>query len=178
VLLLAASLAAASTPLSSEQAIQTAVAACEAWILDPKTWADDIARFPQKAGLAGRLQLQKSVPEPLLPPPSLRRALHSWRVPVGSGGVFLTVSDQVPFCHIAGGGPDDFQPGTESALRAFVSSGQWKKGTDETSADIVSTQLVSNRSKKFTMVVSRAARANSRRDRVQVLATAQYGLEE
>ena len=156
----------------------TAVAACESWILEPATWADHVNEFPKRAGLAGRLELQNAIPDVALPPPQLRQALHSWRVPVGSGGFFLTVSDQLPFCHIAGGGPDDFEPGAEAALKSMLAGNRWLKTKDTRQADLLSTELVSSRSKRLTMILTRAASAKLRTDRVQVIATLQYDIGE
>jgi hypothetical protein len=166
--------AAAASGLSPQGGLQTAVAACEAWILDPATWADHISEFPKRAGLEDRLQPQPSVPDVALPPPQLRTALHFWRVPVGQGGYYVTVSDVQPFCHVAGGGPQDFEPGAEAAIASFVSNGQWAKVHDEARDDLISSELKSKRSGQLTMTVTRAAKAGGATDRVQVLATAMY----
>jgi hypothetical protein len=177
MILLAAAVAAAPAANSPEVGFNTAVSACESWILDPATWADHIDEFPKRAGLADKLQPQNGVPDVALPPQPLRRALHSWRIPVGSGGFFLTVSDQLPFCHISGGGPDDFKPGTEAGLKGMLAANRWLKTKESRQDDLLSTELVSAKSKKLTMVVTRAASSGQRTDRVQVLATAQFNID-
>jgi hypothetical protein len=169
--------AAAVTAKSPQEGLQTAVKACESWILDPATWADQISEFPKQAGLSGQLQAQDSVPDVALPPPELRNALHFWHVPVGQGGYFVTVSDVKPFCHIAGGGPDDFEPGAEAALTALISKGSWRKVADKTNGGLRSSELVSGQSDQLTMTLTRAATAGQPTDRVQVLATAVYEIK-
>jgi hypothetical protein len=177
-LLAAAVVAAAPVGNSAQEGFETAVAACESWILKPATWADHIDEFPKRAGLAESLQPQATVPDVALPPPPLRQAMHSWRVPVGSGGFFLTVSDVQPFCHIVGGGPDDLQPGAEAGLKSMLSENRWQRTKDSRQGDLISTMLVNTHFKRFTMIVTRAVTAGQRTDRVQVLATAQYDTGE
>ena len=174
VIWLAAATLPASVGNSPQEGLGVAVKACEAWILNPATWADQIDQFPNNAGLTGRLEPQSNLPDIVLPPPHLRQAMHSWRVPVGAGGYFVTVSDILPFCHIAGGGPDDFEPGAEAELQSIVNSNRWSKIKDLRQGDMLSTEFMNTSDKNLTMIVSRAASARQRTDRVQVLATAQY----
>lgn len=157
-------------------AVDTAITACEDWILQPKSWADNIAGFPVASGLAERgLTGQAKVPDVALPPPALRRALHHWRVAAGnSAGVFVTTSGQLPVCHLAGGGPVDFQPAVEALLASDAFGKQWKVVQSQKSDDLAKTDYVSQQDTRLTMVLSRAAQAGERRDRVQFLATLQY----
>ena len=171
----------AATPTSAQTAevgFNTALAACESWILEPATHAEDVNSFEKRSHLDGRIERQGKLPDIALPPPDLRVNLRSWRVPVGTGGYFVTVSDRLPMCHIAGGGSDDFQPGIESALKALVSSGRWKTIENRRTDDALSTQLVHGLHRKFVLIVTRAAHPGSRTDRPQVIATARYDIGE
>ncbi len=167
---------AAGTDAIVNAAIDTSITACEDWILEPKIWADNVAGFPASTGLAARgLTAQAQVPDVALPPPALRRALHHWRVAAGNAaGVFVTASDQLPVCHLAGGGPVDFQPAVEALVASEAFAKHWKVVRSQKSDDLVKMDYVSLQDPKLTMVLSGAAQAGERRDRVQFLATLQY----
>jgi hypothetical protein len=102
--------------------------------------------------------------------------LHYWRVPIGDGGIYVTASDQLPLCHLAGGGPSDLQPGVAALLSSPAFLSRWKATQSRTQGDIVSTTYLSLRDPKFSLIVSRAAKAGDRTDRVQIIATAQYDI--
>ncbi len=157
--------------VSDAAAIDTAVATCERWLLDPESWAGDIPAF----GRGTVLQPEAAVPDVALPPPSMRVGQHHWRVPIRDGGMLVTTSDRLPFCHIAGGGPFDLQPSVDALLRSPAWNGRWKPvGTATRRDEMTSRQFVSNRDPKLTMTLSYAAAAGGRTDRVQLIATAQY----
>lgn len=156
--------------------VATAVAACEDWILNPDSWTADVAQFPRKNGLADRgLNAVSHIPDVAMPAADLRRGLHHWRVAASdTAGVFVTTSDQLPVCHVAGGGPVDFEPGVEAALASDEFAKHWKAGATQKLDDLVRTDYVSLQNPRMTMLVSRAAQPNQRQDRVQFIATMQY----
>ena len=163
-----------ASPVST--AVETAVAACEQWLLEPKTWVDGIAEFPRSAGLLGQgLRQVPSVPDAALPPPGLRTSLHFWHVAVNSGGgLYVTVSDRQPMCHVVGGGPEDFQPQVSTLLggRAFLT--RWKLVEDTKRDGIRSARYQNKQSQRLGMIVSHAATAGGGLDRPQLIITAQY----
>ncbi|MDP1027526.1 hypothetical protein Q5H91_09905 [Sphingomonas sp. KR1UV-12] len=155
---------------SNVAAIDRAVAACERWLLDPASWSDDIAAF----GRAEGLEPQDRVPDVALPPPAMRMALHYWRVPVGKGGIYVTTSDRLPFCHLSGGGPADLQPAVAAAVGTPAFARHWRQtGTGER-AGMTSWRFVSTADPAMTMTLSSPASAGGPTDRVQLLATIQY----
>lgn len=158
-------------------AISHSLAACEKWVLDPHTWANSIADFPRNIGLEGSIAPQSAIPELLLPPIQLRKSNHYWYTKAGENeGIYLTTSDSLPICHIAGGGPSDFQPAVEAFLKGADFASRWRNLEHSTRGDIVTDRFVSREEPKFELVVSRATQAGGRTDRVQLLATAQYNL--
>jgi hypothetical protein len=106
----------------------------------------------------------------------MRVANHFLRInSTPNAGFILVVSDRVPFCHITGGGGVDLQPIIESELASATFKARWEQLKSQHHGDLVSTTFRSRSDPKFQLVISRAAKAGDRLDRVQVLATAQYG---
>jgi hypothetical protein len=170
-----------ASPASAKEAtvgsgLETALTLCGQWILEPATWADDIAAFPQKSGLAEQIRSQEMIPDVAQPPPSLRQNNHYFHVPVGKGGYYVTVSEIMPMCHVAGGGPMDFQPEIEAQIVSPAFRSHWKAASEGVKDDMRSGQYVSMKSPKLTMTLSRASRPAQRTDRVQLLITAQYSI--
>jgi hypothetical protein len=155
-------------------AVDTGIAACERWLLEPASWSDDIASF----GRAQGLQPQASVPSVALPPPSMRVALHHWRVPLGEGGVYVTASHRLPACHLSGGGPFDMQPAIVALRRSPGFTRRWKRTGGGREGDMVSERFVSTVDPGLSMTLSHAAAAGGRTDRVQFLATASYQIRK
>jgi hypothetical protein len=155
-------------------AADKAVAACERWLLEPGSWADDIAAF----GRAQGLEPQKTVPSIALPPPAMRVALHHWRVPLGEGGVYVTTSDRLPVCHLSGGGPFDMQPAVVAMRRSPAFGRRWQRTGGNHDGDMVGARLVSTVDPKMSMILSHAAAAGGRTDRVQFLATVSYQIRK
>lgn len=167
---LAAGGAIAPVVASDVAAIDTAVASCERWLLEPESWADDIAGFDRGT----ILKPATSIPDILLPPPTARVAMHHWRVPLTDGGVFVTTSDRLPICHVAGGGQGDLQPSVTALFQSPDWNRRWKAANTKRRGEMTSQQFVSLRDPKLTMTLSYATAPGGRTDRVQLIATAQY----
>ena len=167
---LAVGSAAAPAPVPNAAAIDTAIVACERWLLDPASWAGNMQAFGRDAGL----QPQASVPDVALPPPAMRVALHHWRVPIGEGGILVTASDRLPVCHLAGGGPFDLNPPVVALLQSAAWNRRWKAAGSTRQGGMATRRFVNLRDPELTMTLSYAAAAGGRTDRVQMIATAQY----
>lgn len=158
-----------------DNAANTAIATCEHWILDPSSWADGVDQFAKKGSLAARgLTAESGVPDIALPPPNARIGMHHWRVPIGKGGIYVTASDQVPLCHVVGGGPFDLQPGVTALQASPGLLERWKQISQETRDDLLITTYVSLQDPKLSLVLSRAAKSGLRTDRAQLIATVFY----
>src|SRR3546814_15249432 len=73
-------------------------------------WSSDVC----SSDLMG---LVDSVDEASLPPKELLRGNHYWRInSTEKAGYVLVVSDQLPMCHITGGGDTDLQPIVEAVI--------------------------------------------------------------
>lgn len=178
---IAALVFAASTPAAAETELQLgfdgALRGCENWVLDPSTWANGLEAFASNLGLGNKAGWVTSVNEAALPPPQMRTANHYLRInSTPDTGFILVVSDRAPFCHITGGGRTDLQPTIESELASEAFKGRWEQVTNKKRGDMVSTTFRNRTDPKLQMVMSRAAKAEDRLDRVQVLVSAQYGL--
>src|SRR5688500_1413639 len=89
---------ACATPANAQPAIQvgfqSALRACEAWVLEPATWGDGLEGFSPKLGLGKEAGWVKSVDDASLPPKELRVANHYLRISSSSNaGYVLVVSD-------------------------------------------------------------------------------------
>jgi hypothetical protein len=119
--------------------------------------------------------LVESVNEANLPPEQLRQGNHYWRINSTEGaGYVLVVSDQLPMCHITGGGNADLKPAVEAVLASAAFGARWEQLKDVSKGDMASTQFRSREDPRLSIVISRAKRAGERLDRVQVIATATY----
>jgi hypothetical protein len=175
----AAMVFAASTPAAAQSDLELgfdgALRGCENWVLDPTTWANGLEGFASKLGLGDKAGWVASVDEAALPPPQMRAANHYLRInSTPNAGFVVVVSDRAPFCHITGGGRTDLQPIIESELASDTFKGRWEYVVSRARGDMVSTTFRNRTDPKFQMVVSRAAKAGARLDRVQALASAQY----
>jgi hypothetical protein len=171
--LVSATPAAAQSEL--EQGFAGALRGCEEWVLHPASWADGLGPFASKVGLGDKMGLVSSVNEAVLPPMEMRVANHYWRINSTPGaGYFLVVSDQLPMCHITGGGDTDLQPAVEAVLGSSDFQRHWEKVRDNSGAEMASTVFRSLEEPSFLIVISRAKQPGQRLDRVQVLATATF----
>jgi hypothetical protein len=165
----------AEAPL--EQGFAGALRGCEEWVLNPKSWARGVAPFVATVGLGDKMGLVERVDEASLPPPPLRVANHYWRInSTPNSGFVLVVSDQLPMCHITGGGAADLQPAIEAVLGASAFTSHWARVGDDTRGELRTTSYQSRQDPALSILVSRAKAPGQRTDRVQVLATATYAI--
>lgn len=165
--------AAAAAQPKLEDDFAGALRGCETWILDPASHINGYDAFRAKVGLGSSMGEVANVPEPVLPPKELRVANHYWRInSTPSVGYFLVVSDQLPMCHITGGGDADLEPVIEAVLKSSAFGSGWEKVEERVRGDMVSTMFKSRKASKFTIIISRATEPGRRQDRVQLLATA------
>jgi hypothetical protein len=162
-----------------EEGFVGALLGCEEWVLNPASWGDGLEPFVSAVGLGNRMGLVESVHEGALPPSELRVANHYWRInSTEDAGYILVVSDQLPICHITGGGGSDLQPLVESVLNGEAFLGRWEKLEDGARGDMITTLYRNREEPDFSMAVSRANSAGQRLDRVQVIATAIFDFGE
>ncbi len=101
--------------------------------------------------------------------------MHYWRInSTPTAGYVLVVSDQVPMCHITGGGGTDLQPSVQSVLSSPAFNKRWEQLQTNSKADMTTTTFRSREDPALSMAISRAQQPGQRLDRVQVLATATY----
>ncbi|MBX3561111.1 MAG: hypothetical protein KF780_04790 [Sphingomonas sp.] len=148
---------------------------CEEWVLQPASWVDGAEPFIAAVGLGNEMSLVENVPEVSLPPTELRHGNHYWHVnSTEDAGYFLVVSDQLPMCHITGGGNTDLQPAIEAILASETFGMRWRQISDSTREGMITTVFQHRENESFSIAISRARQPNQRLDRVQVLATATY----
>ncbi|RST29589.1 hypothetical protein HMF7854_01130 [Sphingomonas ginkgonis] len=169
----------AQAPSSLERGFTGALRGCEEWVLNPASWADGTGPFVKAVGLGDQMGLVDKVEEANLPPQQLRRANHYWRINSTPGaGYVLVVSDQLPMCHITGGGNTDLEPVVEAVLTSREFGARWERVTDRFKADMSSTKYRNREDARLSIVISRAKQPGQRLDRVQVLATATYNTDK
>lgn len=170
---------ATATPAAAQTALQAgfdgALRGCEEWILRPASWASGPAPFVAAVGLGDRMALVETVDAAALPPPKLRRANHYWRISsTPRAGYILVVSDQLPMCHITGGGDTDLQPIVQSALATPAFAQRWEQLGETAAGDMTTTVFRHREEPALTLTVSRAKTPAQRLDRIQVIATATF----
>lgn len=176
--ILAAAIASVSGTGDLDRGLAGAFAGCESWVLEPATWAENPAGLPSHLDLSNTAGWVTSLDESQLPPLALRKGLHFLRInSTPTAGFALVVSDQVPICHITGGGASDLQPVIESALASPAFRSRWHESGRQTRHDMVSTMFTNVTEPRFQLVVSRATKANQRQDRVQLVATAIFNVD-
>jgi hypothetical protein len=158
-----------------EKGLAGALRGCEEWVLNPASWANGPAPFIATVGLGDKMGLVDHVEPTVLPPPQLRAANHYWRINATNGaGYILIVSDQLPMCHITGGGDTDLQPVVSSVLASSTFASRWTLIKESSTGDMATGQYQSVVEPKFSILISRAKKPGERLDRVQVLATAMF----
>lgn len=158
-----------------EKGFVGAVRGCEEWVLNPASWADGAGPFVTVVGLGDKMALVTRVEEVNLPPKQLRKGNHFWRINSTEGaGYVLVVSDQLPMCHITGGGNTDLQPVVETVLLSPEFKARWEQLNTGTKGEMASTVFRSRQDPSLSISISRASSAGQRLDRVQVLATAVF----
>ena len=144
-------------------------------MLNPGSWAEGTGPFLKTVGLGKQMGLVKKVEEVNLPPKRLRRANHYWRInSTPTAGYVLVVSDQLPMCHITGGGSTDLQPSIQSVLSSPEFGRRWQSGKSSTNGDMETTVFRNREDPALSITISRTTVPGQRLDRVQVLATAIY----
>lgn len=169
------------TPAHAESELEKgfagALRGCGEWVLNPASWSEGTDPFVSTVALGPKMGLVDKVDPVSLPPEALRVGNHYWRINATAGaGFILVVSDQLPMCHITGGGDTDLQPTVESVLRSSEFTSRWEKVETNARGEMASTAFRNREDPDFTMIVSRAKQPGGRLDRVQVLATATYQL--
>lgn len=177
---IAATVAIVAMPLSAEPPLEEdfegVLRACDIWLTSPDSWRDGTEPFVTSAGFGDRMEEVQSVPELMLPPENLRVENRYWRISSSpDAGYVLVVSERYPFCHISGGGPEDFQPIVERVLNGNSFLDKWEHAGDRTRDDMVTTAFRNREDSTLAILVSRGTEPGLRRDRVQVIATAIYG---
>ena len=158
-----------------EKGFDGALRGCEEWILNPASWADGPGPFLEAVGLNDQMALVSRVEEVNLPPKPLRKGNHFWRInSTPNAGYILVVSDQLPMCHITGGGGADLQPVVETILASRQFKARWEQRGSSGDGDVVSTLFRNRQDAGLSITVSRAKTPGGPLDRVQVLATATY----
>jgi hypothetical protein len=165
----------ASAEPNLERGFDGALRGCEEWLLNPGSWVDGPGPFVKAVGLGNQMGLVERVEEVNLPPKQMRRAMHYWRInSTPTAGYVLVVSDQLPMCHITGGGGSDLQPSVENVLSAPAFSQRWEQQKTSSKSDMTTTTFRNRGDPALSIVISRAKLPAQRLDRVQVLATATY----
>ena len=161
-----------------EAGLAGAVRGCQEWVLNPASWADGVAPWIKTVGLGDKMGRVEAVEEVNLPPEHLRRANHYWRINSTEGaGYILVVSDRLPMCHITGGGDTDLQPVVEAVLSSPDFKRQWEQLETHSEGEIRSTAFRNRHNPKLSIQISRANQPGQRLDRVQVIATATYRMD-
>jgi hypothetical protein len=156
-----------------------ALRGCEEWLLNPASWAEGTGPFITAVGLGEEMALVEKVEEVNLPPKKMRKANHYWRINSSpTTGYILVVSDQLPMCHITGGGVPDLQPIVQSVLSSPAFNDRWEVEKNTSKGDMASTTFRSRKDPALSIVISRAKQPGRRLDRVQLLATATYQLAD
>ena len=158
-----------------ERGFDGALRGCEEWLLNPASWAEGTGPFVEAVGLGAQMGLVDRVEEVNLPPAQLRRANHYWRInSTPNAGYVLVVSDQLPMCHITGGGGVDLQPSVETVLSSADFNQRWQSEKSAGKDGMATTVFRNREDPALSMTISRAHKSGERLDRVQVLATAIY----
>lgn len=158
-----------------ERGFDGALKGCEEWLLNPASWTEGTGPFIKAVGLGDQMGRVDKVEEVNLPPKQMRRANHYWRInSTSTAGYVLVVSDQLPLCHITGGGGTDLQPSIQTVLLSANFNGRWEQLKTNSEGDLVSTTFRNRQEPALSIIISRAKQAGQRLDRVQVIATATY----
>lgn len=178
--LVVASASHAETPL--EAGFAGAIRGCESWVLD-KSWmehnpSEGFTRFRTDVGLGDRIGLVEAVPDLLLPPPGLRVANLYWRINATERtGLYLIVSNRLPFCHITGGGADDLKPAIDAVVASDAFTTHWRVGVSTKRGAVTSTSFTNAKDPLFSLIITRPDVGRPSPTGVQIVATAFYAPE-
>lgn len=155
-----------------------ALRGCEEWVLTPASWVDGPEPFLEAVGLGDHMGLVSEIAEQVQPPEQWRVGNYYWRInSTPSSGYYLIVSDRLPICHITGGGSEDLQPGAAALLASEDFLARWVLEDRQERTGMVTTMYRHREVSAFTLAVSHAIEPGQRTDRVQLLASAMYDLE-
>lgn len=158
-----------------EKGFDGALRGCEEWLLNPASWAEGTGPFIETVGLGPQMGLVDGVEEVNLPPAQLRRANHYWRInSTPDAGYVLVVWDQLPMCHITGGGGVDLQPSVQIVLSSADFNQRWQSEKSAVKKGMATTVFRNRKDPALSITISRADKSGERLDRVQVVATAVY----
>lgn len=167
----------AAEPL--EEGLAGALRGCEEWILNPASWASGFEPFMETVALGDAMGKVTDAPVPALPPEEYRLANHYWRInSTMEAGYFLVVSDQLPICHITGGGGADFQPAVKAVLASEEFLAHWQEVADNSDETMASTLYSNTEEPALVLLVSRSKEPGQRQDRAQVIVTASFDFGE
>lgn len=174
---------ATATPASAETVLETGLAGalrgCEEWVLNPASWSEGPEPFIAAVNLGSAMGYVPSVDAAALPPEPLRVDNHYWRInSAPDAGYVLAVSATLPMCHITGGGNADLQPAVEAVLASAEFLDRWKEVWKGSMGDMASTTYQHREEPALLISVSRADSPGQELDRVQLLATAVFDLEQ
>ena len=146
---------------------------CERWILDPAVKAGGPDGFPARVGMQGQMKRVQTLPEVLLPPAQFRAANVYWHIAVAQNlGFYMVVSEQIPMCHITGGGVSDLQPSIEAVLASPGFTERWNRYETKDEGGYFTTQFTNRGEPRLMMVVSRAKAPKGPTNGVQMFVTA------
>jgi hypothetical protein len=158
-----------------ERGFNGALRGCEEWLLNPTSWASGLDPFIKGVGLGDQMGRVERVEEVNLPPEQFRKGMHFFRInSTPMSGYVLVLSDELPMCHITGGGGRDLQPSVRSVLSSPEFQRRWQQSKTDSNKDMATTVFRNMREPALSIAISRAAEPGQRMDRVQVLATATY----
>jgi hypothetical protein len=158
-----------------EDGFRSALIGCEEWILNPASWSAGVGPFVSKVGLGTKMGLVQHVDDVNLPPVGLRQGNRYWRInSTPKAGYVLVVSDQLPMCHLTGGGDTDLQPVVEAMIASSWFKSRWEQQEGSTNQGMRSTLFRNREDPALSMKISRADKVGQRLDRVQIIATATY----
>lgn len=156
-----------------ESGFAAAIRGCEEWVTNPTSWEGRLEAFPAFAGPEVTMELVESVSEASLPPPSFRVANLYWGINSSeTDGFILIVSEELPMCHITGGGTADLQPVVETVLSGAPFLARWEKFQNNIQKEMVSTVYRNRLHPTFHIMINRAAKPDQWSDRLQVVAMA------
>ncbi len=164
---------------SLERGFDGALRGCEEWLLNPASWTEGTGPFIKAVGLGEQMGRVDRVEEVNLPPKQMRRANQYWRInSTPTAGYVLVVSDQLPMCHITGGGGTDLQPIVQTVLSSANFNDRWQQLKTNSKGAVVTTTFRNRQEPALSIIISRSKQSGQKLDRVQVLATATYQMGE
>lgn len=156
-----------------EQGFSGALRGCEEWVLNPKSWIEGAAPFISTVGLGDKMTSVGQIEDVSRPPKPLRAGNRYWRInSTPTAGYILVVSDELPMCHITGGGETDLLPAIDAVLSSRDFNNRWEPLREQKRGGLVTTTYRSRQEPEFSMIISHPVETPKKLDRIQVIATA------